>query len=301
MVNLKIELPDSFFDEELRSGFLVTRQRKEIWAVELDLLNAFMEVCSRHNLQFFVSSGTALGAIRHGGFIPWDDDIDVVMLRPEYNKLCAIAETEFKHPYFFQTEHTDPGSMRGHAQLRNSLTTAILESERIKKYRFNQGIFIDIFPLDSVPDNQRDRTRFEHWNRFFWNLSLKYAKISSRYSESKNGRWRIKKVLHFLFGRNGPNAFYNVYEKHLQWYAGRYTNNVAYLCLGRFGDKNMLEEAWYHKAVSMPFESLSVPVPEDYDAALTRIYGDWRTPRQTATIHGECFFDTRKPYFEYLT
>lgn len=157
MVNLKIQLPDGFFNEEVRCEYTVTRQRKEVWAVELDLLREFSRVCNKYNLKYCADGGTLLGAIRHHGFIPWDDDLDIAMLRSDFEKLNEVAPIEFKKPYFWQTEETDKGSARGHAQLRNSATTSIIktEYERQRNNNFNQGIFIDIFPFDTVIDDQK--------------------------------------------------------------------------------------------------------------------------------------------------
>ena len=100
-INLKIS--NTFFDEEIRDGYKVSREMKKIWAVELDLLNELNRVCNKHNIRCMAWAGTMLGAIRHKGFIPWDDDIDIMLFRDDYEKLCEIAPSEFTYPYFFQT------------------------------------------------------------------------------------------------------------------------------------------------------------------------------------------------------
>ena len=100
MVELKLALPDHFLEEEVRDGYTVSKEMKEVWAVELDLLAEFMRVCDRHGIVYYADAGTILGAVRHKGFIPWDDDIDVMMMRDQYDKLQKIGPEEFRHPYF---------------------------------------------------------------------------------------------------------------------------------------------------------------------------------------------------------
>ena len=138
-------------------GYHVSKRLRQLQMLELDLLKELLRVCDKHHLRIFADSGTLLGAVRHQGFIPWDDDIDMAMPRPDYDRLAEIASTEFKHPYFFQNTYTDPLHVRGHAQLRNSETTAILETEY--NLDINQGIFIDIFPLDGVPDDEAQQEK----------------------------------------------------------------------------------------------------------------------------------------------
>ena len=133
-------------DAEKRGGYLVSHEMKKVWAVELDLLRQLIEVCQRENLRMWVDGGTLLGAVRHQGFIPWDDDIDVCMPRPDYDRLTAISGQVFKEPYFYQNAYTDKDYFAGHAQLRNSRTAAIRPSASFNP--FNQGIFIDIFVLE---------------------------------------------------------------------------------------------------------------------------------------------------------
>ena len=95
-------LDASFFKEEERCGYLVTEKRKKVWAVGLELWERFDEVCKKHGITYYAYYGTLLGAVRHQGFIPWDDDIDVIMFRDEYKRFQEIAPSEFTEPYFFQ-------------------------------------------------------------------------------------------------------------------------------------------------------------------------------------------------------
>ena len=154
MIDLNIQLPEHFLEGEVRCGYYIAPAMKKGWAVQMDLLMELDRVCRKYKIRYFVAEGTILGAVRHKGFIPWDDDIDCCMTHSEYKKLCKIGPKAFRHPYFFQTEYTDPGSLRGHAQLRHSLTTGMLKDEIPFKYKFSQGIFIDIFVLDHVTDNK---------------------------------------------------------------------------------------------------------------------------------------------------
>ena len=107
MVPLKLQIDSSFFLQEERDNYVVSPKMKKIWAVELDLLNEFARVCEENGLKWFAHAGTMLGAVRHKGFIPWDDDIDLIMPREDYERFCRIAPVAFSNPYFFQNEQTD--------------------------------------------------------------------------------------------------------------------------------------------------------------------------------------------------
>ena len=91
-------------------GYFVTEQQKKIWNIEINILVEFMRVCNKNNLKFFVAHGTLLGAVRHKGFIPWDDDIDVNMPRKDFDKLVKISKKEFEQPFFFQVVSNDKNS-----------------------------------------------------------------------------------------------------------------------------------------------------------------------------------------------
>lgn len=307
MLPIKLKLPEHFLDEEIRSGYTVSSKMKKVWAVELDLVVELLRVCEKYGIKIFASGGNMLGAVRHGGFIPWDDDIDMMMLREEYEELCAVAGKEFTAPYFFQTEYTDPGSLRGHAQLRNSLTTGILVSDAPKKRRYNQGIFIDIFPLDNVPDDAALAKRQEERRERSLRFARKVASVSSRYRAGLTTglKGSMKKAVHYVLAAADPNckleqSAFRRFERICTKYNDTPSEMVSVYALGL--KKNLLRRrCWLEEeGTSLPFEFITLPVIKEYKAFLTGRYGDYMKPVMNASIHSGLLFDPERPYTEYL-
>lgn len=306
MVNLKIELPEGFLDEEERCGYLVTHKMKEVWAVELDLLNEFMRVCEKYHIKFYANGGTVLGCVRHQGFIPWDDDIDVMLSRNDYKKLCSVSN-EFQHPYFFQNEETDPGSFRGHAQLRNSETTALLKNEKNLQLSFNQGIFIDIFPLDNFPDNKEEREKFI--NKIMKRRKRVYRDIGiirgiQPQKDFLHIKKTVKSILRKIYSRSDiVKQEYSRYEAEKEKHRNEKTNyccNLQCASVEKMDDCILDASFLYKSPVYMKFEFLDLPIPQNYDDYLKRLYGNYMEFVKGGSMHGEVFFDTNKCYREYI-
>lgn len=300
----KIQLPDKFLDAEIRDGYQVTAKMKRVWAVELDLLCEFQRVAEKYGFKYIANGGTMLGAVRHGGFIPWDDDIDLMMMRDEYDKLCKIAPKEFRHPYFFQTEYTDPGSLRCHAQLRNSETTAILSSEKNGHFHFNQGIFIDIFPLDAVPDEEYLFDSTSKTAMRYYNYMNHFASVSTHYKKERLSCKSILKAILYTFGKPIfsflSRYYFKKYEKICERFNGMRTNKISLYCWGYKYKKLHRSREDHEETIMMPFEFLKIPVCKNYDHALTEVFGDWHKFVIGGSIHQNILFDTEKPYTDYI-
>ena len=297
---LEMVLPGSFFQAEIRDGFEVSTACKKLWAVQLDLLDRLQKVCARHNLKYYACGGTLLGAVRHRGFIPWDDDIDIMMPRDDYDRLCRIASMEFQEPYFFQTEATDPGYLLRHAKIRNSNTAAIQRALSRYKCTFNQGIFIDIFPLDKLPD---DKNELEVYYDRMWELWGKVWKLHAY--TYRNHRTTFLENLKCRFAQLfNMGARYNLeYEALARKYSGRACHEWgihATNLTARRTDRFVWNVADFDEVVMMPFEMLQLPVPVNYDAILKKSYGNWREPVSGGSLHGDIDFDPEKSYKEYL-
>ena len=305
MLPIKLKIPEGFLEEEERNGYTVSREMKELWAVSLDLMREILEACEAKGIKVFAGYGTLLGAVRHGGFIPWDNDSDLFMMREDYERF--LRETEFKAPYFLQTEETDAGFSRAFARLRNSDTTCIQAYEKDLNIPYNQGVFVDIFPLDYMPDDREVRAAFGRDMLTLRNKAMFWSAFTYRSEKKRSGLSAKQHAMRIISKVSMPllralrirNPYIRKMEK-----------------IGReAGKTSTVGERWFYKpeedigswpaeyfsnTVTKPFEMLEIPVPAEYEKVLEGLFGDWRTPVMAADDHGELIFDCHKPYREYL-
>jgi len=294
MVDIKLNLPSSFYDEEERDGYMISKSRKELWAILLDMMLEVDRVCRKYDIKYFLDSGTLLGAVRHHGFIPWDDDVDLIMTRENYNKFLEIGPFEFKHPYFLQNAYTDIDYVHGHSQLRRSDTCGILRGDYEKHVKFNLGIFIDIFVVDGIPNKKIQRYFFDKKIILYTNgLNNKKDFIYHHINLSKILKYRrydlIKK-----YGtlRNTFRAF--------EQYAQRYRKS-NYVSKVMFNNKYHLKREWLLDTEYIKFEDFSLPIPKEYSNILKVYYGsDYMIPKVAPSMHGEVILDTNRTYTEIL-
>lgn len=284
--------PD-FFKEEVRCDFLVTTERKKIWAVLLDLLRQFDEVCRKHGLRYYLMYGSLLGAVRHKGFIPWDDDLDVAMPREDYEKLLQL-ESEFCSPYFLQVPGRDNGYYYSFVKVRNSRTTGL--SEMFAYERFNQGLFLDVFPLDSA----KEETALENALKIE-RLNIENSTAMRRSNPELTGE-NLARVRNYS-GRDPVETLREI-DSIARQQEGEDTGYVATATLTLYKPpKNFFHREDFNRTVMMPFEGFDFPVPIGWERILKGLYGDYMKfppSEQRGVWHGGSVFDPDRPYVEYL-
>lgn len=267
----------------------------ELQQTELELLKLFVDICGKYDLRYYMVCGSALGAVKYKGFIPWDDDIDVGLPRDDYEKFLALAPKELPQWCFLQNYRTDPRFPHVYSKLRNSNTTFIEAGSA--HLPINHGIYIDVFPLDGYPKENREQERLNRRKKVL--ARRQYCALKDE------GDWKVRL-------RNPVFRFLGYHKRtaktmgELEYLISQYPVEKSDVWCNHGNWQGRLEYAprWqYGNGVKAVFEGLEVIVPEQYDAYLTQKYGDWRAelPKEQQRSHHGCLVcDVNRPYLEYF-
>lgn len=293
MINDKYK--EQFLKPEVRCDTYIGIEMKQVWFIELQMLEKFIELCETYHLAYQMVGGSLLGAIRHKGFIPWDDDIDVGMPRPDYDRFVEISRQELEYPYFLQTPLTDPGRNIDYVQIRNSRTTAIDLRYVDEHCIFNQGIFIDIFPIDAV-GTEEILKRQEKQQQIIRRM---YA---STFKKNAVGKGKIKhcisKAIYKVIGAELIDKKRNDIFRNVDINSSSEMGLVSFLFNNN--RRNYWKKEWLQDCITVPFEFLQVKVPKEYERVLTKTYGDWRIFEKGTAMHNGIDFEPSKPYQQVL-
>ena len=240
---------------------------RKLQMAELEILNEFVRICEKHDLTYYLVGGTLLGAVRHQGFIPWDDDIDVAMPRADYDRLVEVCGEDLGAEYFYQSPETDPYYFLTYAKIRKNGTE--IYEERFKDARFHKGIFIDVFPLDFCPRpgvvchllfnvlavmNYRGQVDSGEPYEPYKELSGKIGYTLLRLFSPK-GLVKVRKGLLRLSARLSDGAW-------LASYSGAYGYR-----------REVYPAAWFQKGEKVCFEAKAYVGPEKFNIILPHVYG----------------------------
>ena len=241
----------------------------ELHAVLLEMLKVIDRVCADHGLRYYLFYGTLLGAMRYNGFIPWDDDADIVMPRADYDRLVRLPKEVWPEGYFLQSPYSEATSRFAFCKLRKN-GTACIAAEHMH-IKMHQGVFVDIFPLDEVRGN----------GFWLWNVQRSLERLTAFSCARLPKRMRILRPLQWLWMLLfKPSFFSRIADASARVLAGKGDTCMAPLtpyppglmAAGRKGwNKSMFEPACRHG-----FCGIELNVPHEADKILTSLYGNWR-------------------------
>ena len=258
----------------------------------LEIVKDIDALCKKNNIEYYITYGSCLGAVRHGGFIPWDDDFDIMLKFEDYQKFIEVCKEQLdKSKYFVQTPETDPNYYLSFAKIRNINTTLIEEAN--KGIDIVNGIYIDVFPLVGYPNNKLQQAIF-NINRAFA-LSANINVINNKFLKF------IFRIILKLFGKQNILKYCT---KQCTKYPCSKCNKLISVFDGDGIDVNLTTSAILGRPKYVPFEDTMLPIPQNYDEFLSNVYGDYmKIPSQEQiefSTHTPYILDLEHSYDEYL-
>lgn len=254
---------------------------------EIEIFDEFVRICDANNLKYYLYGGTLLGAVRHGGFIPWDDDMDIIMPRDDYEKFGEYCKTELSEKYFYQTCFTDPDFPMLYAKIR--LKNSYVKEDKWGDLNLHKGIYIDILPLDNFPSDIRKGRSL-----------LKKVWFFNRVAYLNNIN-KSRKGMNLAFKIFPRDYSYNMRKKLL---AKSHSSDGENVC--SFGShykplqKRILQKSWFDGNEYMAFEGKQYRVPCGWKEYLVHLFGESYMelpPVEKRVVHfnfSDVQFDTAK-------
>lgn len=283
-----MEFPKEFFLDEVREGFYVPAMMKRAWAAELEILVEIDKICEKHKLHYYIDYGTLLGAVRHKGFIPWDDDIDIMMFRHDYEIFSEVAQAELPEELRFRSlreenSNNEPVSSVQHRQM-------LISSPFLGKYHnYLYGAGVDIFPYDFA---SKEQEKEEERQALFKSLCILLS-FPSLQGENQtvleNEARKVEKI-------SGTELFHssNYKKTLLRLLTSCFTQftqneeeiiNLLDLFLYKNREIARFKKEWYGSESLLDFEFLSLPAPKEYKKVISQKYKDYLRFEKGGGVH----------------
>lgn len=259
--------------------YLTEQELRQVQLTQLEILKEVDRICKLCDIHYNIIAGTLLGAVRHGGYIPWDDDADVALVREEYEKFRVACEKELDHTrFYFQDHRNTPGYRWGYGKLRRKGTVFLRENQEHLPYE--QGIFIDIFPLDSVSDTKIVRT----WQNFhmFCIRKMMWAPVGKIVSKKPLLRWWYRRLEQIP-----GDVLYGYFDRYVQKRQNKKTKWVRILTFPTPNKEYGYLREWYEESEDITFENVVFQGIKDYDAYLSFKFGNYMElpPQEKRKVH----------------
>lgn len=281
---------------ETKCGFYISEKRKKVWNIELELFDEFNRICEKYGLHYFFIGGCSIGVERHQGFIPWDDDLDIGMLRNDFDSFISVARNELKEGIFLQygANIKELNETSYFCRIRKTNSTGVVREQLGQAC--NHGIFIEIYPFDNVPDSV-----------FLQKVQIEFSSLFRQLLSYRCNKQHRKGVMHFIniiFFWASTEKIFLLFEKTCKAFDTRPTEMVNTVAMSNYAKTG---ELYYHRSdventVKKYFEGRMVQVAIENDSILRKCYGDYmQLPQEVhrGNHHNQVvYYDPDRPYVE---
>lgn len=271
-----MHFPDSWFEDEVRNGFYIPALIKRSWAAQLEVLEEIARICERRHIKWFAIYGTLLGVVRHSGFVPWDDDLDIGMLREDYERFKEAAQQDLPDGYYMPLDPPDEYQHIG--RVFNGKHICV-DKERLEKYHgFPYVVGIDIFVLDYIAPNPKDEENRKQIAAVVRNAAAAINESNQDTEEMQSLVGQIETLLKVKLDRSRPlkSQLYALCERLFSLYTAEESTQIAHMphwICNR--EEQPFPLQYIGTPIRLPFEVTSLPVPADFHNFLYNEYGDY--------------------------
>ena len=304
----RISFPNDFFQDEIREGFLVERKMKCAWAAQMEVLKEIDRICKKYGIQYFADSGTLLGAVRHKGFIPWDDDIDISMLRDDYQKFASIVRKELPEGWVWLELNDSNGNFD---ELFGRVTNSDIYDSRAERLMQFHGcpyvVGVDIFPIDYVPLVKEEEELWYGISKYLEGLitSIKMFGKNNILESIEPELQKVEEICRVKLKRDETLEIQlrKLLNAMVQLNPGDGVEELELIIFDLcYQDRRFkYKREWYEKSIEVPFENIMIPIPVGYTEVLRVLYGDnYMTPIRGTADHEYPFYKKQDMELERL-
>ena len=284
-----MEFPREFFLDEVREGFFIPAMMKRAWAAELEILVEIDRICEKYKLRYFIDYGNLLGAIRHKGFIPWDDDIDIMMMRKDYEIFAEVANAELPKELVFRFPEDDSGNYELFSSVQHR--AMLISTDAIGKYHnYLYGAGVDIFPYDYLAKDPNKEKQREDILKSLCILASFPSIEGENHAVLQEEAKKVKKHYGIDLSHSSDyrKTVLNLLNDCFTEFNQEGSTKIAYLLdlvLYKEQGKGIFEEQWYSEQSYLDFEFLALPVPKDYRKVISEKYDHYEQIKKAGGAH----------------
>ena len=291
-----MKFTNDYFKDEIREGFYIPGMVKKSWATQIDVMQAVAKVCEKHDIKWFAAYGTLLGAIRHHGYIPWDDDLDICMLQDDYLRFIEIAPRELGGGHEVLNLYTNEEYDNFLTRIVNQHVINTEKEFMDKHYGFPYASGIDVFPLNYLYKDEKKEENRRLAAGTVWRL------LQENNDQVKEARWLIKQVedasgYKVRKDRPLPNALNLVLDK-LFFEAKEKGDFVTLMPIWSTSKGQKMPIEWFDDIIEVPFETGVINVPAAYEKILRNVYGNWEKANHIGGLHDYPFYEKMEKELE---